>query len=512
VRACSAGLAQEAPWDVAWGMPHAALTPPGVHPDRVRVLADGPPRATGAVVLWMQQAQRARANPALAHALAIGALLDRPVAVVVGLTPAYPEATARAYAFMLEGLSEVRERLARRGIGFALGLGEPPDVALAAARGAAVLVVDRGYLRHQRAWRARVAAEAPCPVVQVEGDAVVPVDVASGKAEFAARTLRPKLWRVLADYLDPVPDAEPTVPWRGGPPAVAPFADVAAALADPVGLRARLGVDERVAPVSAMFPGGEGAAAERLRRLVDHVLPGYADDRNQPQRDGVSYLGMHLHFGQVSPVEVLRRVQAAADAAREGAGRTGSGREAGGVERGAEGFVEELLVRRELALNHVERCDDYGAYASLPPWARRTLALHATDPREHVYDDDALLDGATHDPYWNAAMREMRVTGYQHNYMRMYWGKKVLEWSASPEQAYERLLRWNNRFLLDGRDPNSYAGVGWVFGLHDRPWAERPVFGTVRFMNAAGLRRKADPESYVRKVEARVAALRGVAG
>jgi deoxyribodipyrimidine photo-lyase len=493
-------------------MPHAALTPPGVHPDRVRVLADGPPRATGAVILWMQQAQRARANPALAHALAIGALLDRPVAVVVGLTPAYPEATARAYAFMLEGLSEVRESLARRGIGFALGLGEPPDVALAAARRAAVLVVDRGYLRHQRAWRARVAAEASCPVVQVEGDAVVPVDVASGKAEFAARTLRPKLWRVLADYLDPVPDAEPTVRWRGGPPAVAPFADVAAALADPVGLRARLSVDERVAPVSAMFPGGERAAAERLRRLVDHVLPGYADDRNQPQRDGVSYLGMHLHFGQVLPVEVLRRVQATADAAREGAGRTGSGREAGGVERGAEGFVEELLVRRELSLNHVERCDGYGDYASLPSWARRTLALHATDPREHVYDDDALLDGATHDPYWNAAMREMRVTGYQHNYMRMYWGKKVLEWSASPEQAYERLLRWNNRFLLDGRDPNSYAGVGWVSGLHDRPWAERPVFGTVRFMNAAGLRRKADPESYVRKVEARVAALRGVAG
>jgi len=493
-------------------MPHASLTPPGVHPDRVRVLADGPPLAAGPVVLWMQQAQRTRANPALAHALAIGALLDRPVAVVVGLTPAYPEATARAYAFMLEGLREVREDLAQRGIGFAVGLGEPPEVALAAARLAAVLVVDRGYLRHQRAWRACVAAEAPCPVVQVEGDAVVPVDVASGKAEYAARTLRPKLWRVLADYLDPVPDAEPTVRWSGEPPPVAPFEDVAAALSDPVGLRGRLGVDERVAPVSAMFPGGERAAAERLRRLVDDVLPSYADDRNQPQRDGVSYLGMHLHFGQVSPVEVLRRVQAAADAARDAAGPTGAARDVAGVERGAAGFVEELLVRRELSLNHVERSEGYGTYAVLPAWARRTLAAHASDPREHVYDDDALLDGATHDPYWNAAMHEMRVTGYQHNYMRMYWGKKVLEWSANPEQAYERLLGWNNRFLLDGRDPNSYAGVGWVFGLHDRPWAERAVFGTVRYMNAAGLRRKADPDSYVRKVEARVVALRGVGG
>jgi deoxyribodipyrimidine photo-lyase len=486
-------------------MPHPALTPPGVHPDRVRVLADGPPRSAGPVVLWMQQAQRTRANPALAHALAIGALLERPVTVVVGLTPAYPEATARAYAFMLEGLREVRDDLTRRGIGFTLGLGEPPEVALAAARHAAALVVDRGYLRHQRAWRARVAAEAPCPVVQVEGDAVVPVDVASGKAEFAARTLRPKLWRVLEDYLDPVPDAEPTRRWSGEPASVAPFEDVAPALADPVGLRGRLGVDERVAPVSAMFPGGERAAAERLRRLLDDVLASYADDRNQPQRDGVSYLGMHLHFGQVSPVEVLRGVRAAADP-------TGDARDAAGVERGAAGFVEELLVRRELSLNHVERSEGYGTYAALPAWARRTLAAHADDPREHLYDDDALLQGATHDPYWNAAMREMRDTGYQHNYMRMYWGKKVLEWSATPEQAYERLLGWNNRYLLDGRDPNSYAGVGWVFGLHDRPWAERPIFGTVRYMNAAGLRRKADPDAYVRKVEARVAALRGVTG
>jgi deoxyribodipyrimidine photo-lyase len=196
-----------------------------------------------------------------------------------------------------------------------------------------------------------------------------------------------------------------------------------------------------------------------------------------------------------------------AAAARHPDGRPDGG--PSGVEAGAAAFVEELLVRRELSLNHVERTAGYGSFASLPEWARRTLALHAGDPREFLYDDDALLGCGTHDPYWNAAMLEMRATGYQHNYMRMYWGKKVLEWSATPEQAYERLLGWNNRFLLDGRDPNSYAGVGWVFGLHDRPWAERPVFGTVRYMNAAGLRRKADPAAYVRKVEARVASLAG---
>ena len=485
------------------------LTPPGVHPDRVRVLADGAPRPTGPVILWLQQAQRARANPALAHALAIGALLRRPVGVVFGLTPDYPEATARSYAFLLEGLRDLVEPLGRRGIGLAVGLGDPAEVALAAARQAAVLVVDRAYLRHQRAWRERVAAEAPCPVVQVEGEVVVPVDVASPKAEVAARTLRPRLWRVADAYLDPLPDADATIPWRAPRPMVAPFADVTDELVQPNRLLARLGVDDAVAPVSRLFPGGERAAEARLRRLVDEVLAGYADDRNQPQRDGVSYLGMHLHFGQVSPVEVLRRVrQAAADVAGQAPARPAA-TGLSGVAAGAAAFIEELVVRRELSINHTERTPDYGSYPSLPGWARHTLADHAGDPRAHLYDNDALLAGGTCDPYWNAAMLEMRDTGYQHNYMRMYWGKQVLAWSATPEQAYERLLRWNNRFLLDGRDPNSYAGVGWVFGLHDRPWPERAVFGKVRSMTAAGLRRKAEPEAYVRKVEARLAAVRG---
>lgn len=485
-------------------MPHPALVPPGIHPDRVRVLADGAPLAAGPVVYWMQQAQRTRANPALTHALALGATLGRPVAVVVGVTPAYPEATARAYAFLLEGLRDVRDALDARSIGFALALGDPAEVALAAARQAAVLVVDRGYLRHQRAWRERVAAAAPCPVVQVEGDVVVPVDVASSKAEFAARTLRPKLQRAMEAFLDPEPTPGPSPVWAGPRPSVAPFADVSAELDDPARLRLLLGVDESVAPVSHLFPGGERAAEARMRRLLDEVLASYADDRNQPQRDGVSYLGMHLHFGQVSPVELVRRVRAV--------GSVGSVGTVGvsGVAAGVASFVEELVVRRELSVNHVERVADYGAYGSLPAWARATLERHAADPRPDLaLDDDALLAGGSRDPYWNAAMLEMRATGYQHNYMRMYWGKKVLEWSPTPEVAYERLLRWNNRFLLDGRDPNSYAGVGWVFGLHDRPWAERPIFGTVRYMNAAGLRRKADPAAYVRKVEARVASLRG---
>jgi deoxyribodipyrimidine photo-lyase len=163
-----------------------------------------------------------------------------------------------------------------------------------------------------------------------------------------------------------------------------------------------------------------------------------------------------------------------------------------------ESFLEELIVRRELAVNFVTTTRDYERFEALPAWAKRTLAWHARDARPYTYDYQDLADGRTHDPYWNAAMREMRLTGYMHNYMRMYWGKKVLEWSASAPQAHAHLLRLNNSYFLDGRDASSYANVGWVFGLHDRPWPQRPIFGNVRYMNAAGLERKTDIDVYVR--------------
>lgn len=480
------------PQAYARAMPASALVPPGVHPDRVQVLRDGAPRPEGAVVYWMAQSQRTGANPALAHAAAIAARLGRPLAVVGAFAPVGARATARAATFEAQGWRDVRDGLRAAGIGFALARGAPAEVALAAAADAAVLVVDRGYLREARAQRARVAAAAACPVVQVEGDVVVPVDVASTKAEYMARTLRPKLQRVLDAYLDPVPDAVAAVPWRGDRPRLGGFEDATDALDDVPRLVARLGVDPSVAPVDVLHPGGERAAARRLEAFVDGALRTYAEDRNQPHRARVSYLGMYLRCGQVSPVEAVRAVRAAAAAVGDANVAT---------------FVEELVVRRELAVNHVLRNPEYDRYAGLPAWARRTLEAHAADPRPARYADAQLEAAASDDPYWNAAMRQTVATGYQHNHMRMYWGKKVLEWSATPEEAHERLLRWNDRYHLDGVDPNSYAGVGWVFGLHDRPWAERPVFGMVRSMTRAGLERKTDPDAYVRAVAAEVARL-----
>ena len=232
--------------------------------------------------------------------------------------------------------------------------------------------------------------------------------------------------------------------------------------------------------------GGESAARKRLSHFVSTLLSGYADRRNRPDEDATSGLSPYLHFGHVSPLYL-------ALAAKTAGNHLAAAREA---------YLEELIVRRELAINFVTFTLRYDAFACLPGWARKTLDQHAADRRHYSYGRQALEQGATHDPYWNAAMAEMRDTGFMHNYMRMYWGKKVLEWSPSPREAYETLLFLNNRYFIDGRDPNSFAGVGWVFGLHDRAWFQRDIFGKVRYMAASGLERKCDIQGYVEKVTA----------
>jgi len=471
-----------------------ALTVPELTPrERVHVRRSAAGPNPGPVVYWMQQAQRANDNPALEHAVALAARWDRPACVVVGLDAGYPGANERSFVFMLEGLREVRDALAERGIGFACRLGAPDEVALAAARAAAALVCDRGYLRHQRAWRTRVAEQAPCGVVEIEGEAVVPVETASSKGEYMARTLRPKVQRLLERFVALPATVALTRPWPADTAPPGEGIGVEAQLDDPHALVRRLGIDGAAGSVSAYFRGGEAHAAGALARLTDRVLDAYADGRNQPQRDAVSYLGMHLHFGQVSPVRVVRAVT---DAARVRPSAT----------RSRDAFVEELVVRRELAINHAWFEPAYDRFEALPEWARKTLAKHAGDERERVYDAATLEAGETDDAYWNTAMLEMRATGYMHNHMRMYWGKRILAWSSDPEAAFDLTRTLNDRYFLDGRDPNSYAGVAWVYGRHDRPWPERPVFGTVRSMVAAGLRRKGDPDAYVAKVERRVAA------
>ena len=454
--------------------------------ERLQLLNDAPEVPGDYVLYWMQQSQRADFNPALEWAIENANRLRLPVVVGFGLTDGYPEANGRHYTFMLEGLREVEMSLAERGIAFAIRRGAPDAVAIDLVQHAALVVCDRGYLRHQKAWRSRVARDCGHRVVQVEGDAVVPVDLTSDKREVAARTLRPKIARLRDAWLKPLRTTPVSV--RAEALAQRLAQPDALALSDVAALVARLDIDRSIGPVTR-FRGGATEAKRRLHAFLHGGLSRYATERGEPALAQVSFLSPYLHFGQISPVEVaLETTRSDADP------------------EGRVGYLEELIVRRELAINFVEYEPDYDRYECLPRWARDTLDRHRSDPRPHRYDAQELAAAKTHDPYWNAAMREMRNTGYMHNHMRMYWGKKILEWSASPEEGFATALTLNNRYFLDGRDPNSYANVAWCFGLHDRPWPERPVFGTVRSMTQGGLVRKIDADAYVASVDWLVAA------
>jgi deoxyribodipyrimidine photo-lyase len=448
-------------------------------PSRLRRLNDHPIDTDGQYVLyWMQASQRTLWNPALEYAIDEANAQSKPLLVAFGLMDDYPEANARHYSFMLDGLRDIAEALHRQGIKFIVRHGSPPLVAAALSRQAALVVCDRGYTRHQKAWRDHVADHSHCRVDEVEGDVIVPVEVASIKQEFGARTLRPRLHRQWPTYFTPL--KHHTLKHSSHALKITGDLDVT----DPQKLLARLKLDRSV-PVSPIFKGGQVEAARRLKSFLSHKLAGYDEGRNEPAAGHTSMLGAYLHFGHLSPLQAVI-------AARDADAIPANDRDA---------FIEQVGVRRELAMNYVHYSPHYDQYDGLPPWARKTLSEHRLDKRQHLYSPQQLEAADTADPYWNAAQREMNLTGFMHNYMRMYWGKKVLEWSSSPEEAFDTLLHLNNKLFLCGRDPNGYANVGWIFGLHDRAWGPvRPIFGKIRYMNAAGLERKFDIDAYVKKI------------
>ena len=449
-----------------------------IQPTRVQPLNHHTIASGRYVLYWMQASQRADCNHALEHAIARANALDLPVLVCFGVTDRYPGTNLRHQTFLLQGLRDVQSQLAKRGIAMVVRLGEPPAVAIELARDAALVICDMGYLRIQRQWRRDLVAKVSCLVEQVESDCVVPVETASDKEEFAARTIRPRITRLLPEYLVALPQRK------------VKHASVALKIAsldldDVPALLSQMKLDTRVT-ASPVFTGGPTEAVRLLRVFIEKKLSHYHDLRGDPSVDYASNMSPYLHFGHISPLKVALAVREAA---------------AGGAcpAEAAESYIEELIVRRELSCNFVYYNPRYDTYDCLPNWAKQTLAHHAGDKREFLYTYDQLDQAVTHDPYWNAAQREMVVTGKMHNYMRMYWGKKIIEWSATPEEAFDAALKLNNRYQLDGRDPNSFCGVAWCFGKHDRPWTQRKIFGTVRYMNAAGLERKFDIAAYCRQ-------------
>eukprot|EP00041_Stephanoeca_diplocostata_P022433 m.535033 g.535033 ORF g.535033 m.535033 type:complete len:496 (-) comp22062_c0_seq2:298-1785(-) len=435
--------------------------------------AQSPIAGKKSVLYWMSRDQRADDNWALIYAgelakeLGEGAI----VRVVFNLVPKFLEATLRQYGFMMKGLAETEQRLRDSNIPFELLEGNPcvtlPEYVK--ATDPAAVVADFSPLRVPTMWVSGVGdaldnLKTPIPLFQVDAHNVVPVWVASDKQEVGARTLRPKIENRMKEYLTEFPPRPNNPSDTVMPKAV----DWEAALS-------RLEIDRTVTEVSWLVPGPKGAM-DMLESFVAERLKRYDTQRNDPNCNAASHLSPYTHFGQLSAQRAALFVK-----------RTGGKRY--GTATGS--FVEESVVRRELADNFCFYQENYDNLRGAALWARESLALHASDKREYVYTRKQLETGATHDVLWNAAQIQMVREGKMHGFLRMYWAKKILEWTSSPQEALSIAIYLNDRYELDGRDPNGYVGCMWsICGVHDMGWKERPIFGKIRYMNYNGCKRK----------------------
>jgi deoxyribodipyrimidine photo-lyase len=444
-----------------------------IQQERIKALNRETVRAGHYILYWMQAAQRVEYNHALEYAIERANNLSKPLVVLFGLTDKYPEANLRHYTFMLQGLRQTKNALGARGIQLVVWRKSPELAVKAFAEKAALVVVDGGQLRIQRRWRNKAAISIECPLYEVETNLIVPVEEASVKEDFSAGTFRPRITKKLGYYLAPLKHKKPKVDSLGLKFESFDISNLETAIS-------QLNIDRSV-PAVNWLRGGTDQAKRHLRNFLNSKLDYYPEKRNDPGLDYVSHMSPYLHFGQISALYIALQVM-----------KTKS--------PGCQAYLEELIVRRELSHNFVFYNNKYDTFEALPPWAERTLNLHRKDERVYVYSQKQFEKALTHDPYWNAAQQEMVITGKMHGYMRMYWGKKILEWSMNPEAGVKIALYLNNKYELDGRDANGFAGVAWCFGKHDRAWGERRVFGKIRYMNEAGLKRKFDPDKYVERV------------
>ncbi len=439
-----------------------------MHKNRVQVLNhNAVDESKDYVLYWLQHSQRVAYNYALSYAIKEANRLKKPLKVVFILTPDYPEANKRHYQFMLEGIVGLYDAMHELNVSFDVVVGNFSPCLEKYIKNACLLIMDDAYLKPLREIKRQIAKKATVFTVQVVSDVIVPVYKASDKCEYSARTIRPKLLKHVDDYLD---ENDIT------PCDVASSDEVKQPSLDSLLTH----IDDDI-PASSRFKGGYQEGMRVLHDFIDASLPDYKDS-NDPSKHLTSTLSPYLHFGQLSPVEVYLLVESYKDTYRES----------------VENFLEQLLVRRELAYNFVWYSKGYDQFDKMTyDWAYKTMDLHRDDERDYIYSENDYITFNTHDEYFNAAMKEMVKTGYMHNYMRMYWAKKIIEWSNDYVSAYEMIVTLNNRYFIDGRDAVSYASIAWVFGRHDRAWTERPVFGKLRYMNANGLKRKFDIDDYV---------------
>ncbi|MDA0208247.1 MAG: deoxyribodipyrimidine photo-lyase [bacterium] len=423
----------------------------------------------GIIVYWMDRDERYRHNHALLYAGAQAKEHNAPLVVVFNLVVDFLSGGMRQFDFKRRGLRELQDTFIKHGIAFTILLTDdsPRDLLhFFQEVQAGMVVTDFSPLRIQRTWKRAVKKELKIPFFEVDAHNIVPVWEVSEKKEFAAYTIRKKIHTQLPEFLVDYPRMPEVKTIR------APKTDWEAIQ--------NVKLD---GPDIVDTSSGERAAHNTLRRFIASRLDGYAEKRNDPNEEALSGLSPYLHYGQISPQYVALSVR--------GANAPLNDREA---------FLEELIVRRELADNFCYYEPKYDAFEGFHEWARKSLDEHRKDKREYVYTRAQFEKAKTHDNLWNAAQREVVDTGKMHGYMRMYWAKKILEWTESPEDALKIAIYLNDKYELDGRDPNGYVGIAWsIGGVHDRAWNERPIFGKVRYMNANGAKRKFDTEGYIRR-------------
>jgi deoxyribodipyrimidine photo-lyase len=442
---------------------------------RVTVRRAGDPDPDGkCVVYWMQRAQRGMDNDALDVAISAANELRKPIVAFLAPVPYYPHANLRHYHFLAQGIPDVAQSLNVRNVGFVLrSFPEHSILRFCEEVKPALVIGDENPMREPESWRQKVSERLRIPFWTVDADVIVPSKLLE-KAQYAAHIIRPRLHKQLPNYLVRSRNLSAQVPWKKP--------STLQSLLPDFDFVENWKLERRVAPVSG-WRGGSRQALRLLDEFVRSYLSGYGTGRNKPELDHTSRLSPYLHFGHISPASVALAVM-----------------NSSAPQADKEAFLNQLIVWRELSINFVRFNPDYDNFECGEGWAHRTLAKHAKDRRPIVYLPPQLKNAETHDPLWNAAQMQMVNTGWMHNYMRMYWAKKILEWTPSPAEAYRIAVHLNDEFELDGRDPNGYAGIAWaIVGKFDRPWFERPIFGQIRYMSGASTGRKFDSKEYIRQ-------------
>lgn len=448
--------------------------------ERVQLLNDKSANNDGKYVLyWMQMFKRTTHNHALKYAIECANERGLPLVVYEGLKFYYPWASDRLHTFILESVAEKRKAFEKLGIKYVFYLqkdkNSPKQVVAKLAKHAALIVTDDFPCFIIPDHNKAIVAKAEIPVYAVDSNGVIPLSKFE-KEEYAAYTIRPKIKRILNDYLVPFEEAKIKVENLDlkvdCPDTEVNEKNIAKLVAD-------CDVDHDVRP-SNIYHGGTANGQKRLKKFLADILPDYDEARNKPEKDGSSRLSSYLHFGFLSSLEIALAVK-----------------DSDAPQVSKDAYLEEIIVRRELSYNFTRFNQQYDSLESLPDWVQKTMCEHADDQRETIYSLEELENCQTYDELWNASQREMNITGEIHNYVRMLWGKNVIAWTRSYEEAFAILEHLNNKYCLDGRNPNSYAGILWCFGKHDRAWMERDVFGKLRYMTTASTGKKFDSKKYI---------------